>query len=544
MAGWREEAIPLNQTAPTWRSLVAPGAAPSDIASGETPARPNMSAPPAGDALALMQQAGLAGAQDTGPANFAEMQRTASAEIGADTQERIAPYVDPFLNNAHGFTYGYSDEMLSGLMSQMGRVPQDEIAGNLGEQREDYYERAPGQAIMTEIVGLLGNPLSRLGPGQGSLGKQVVQSGLTGGLLSYLYGTGTAEGDITDRMTAGVDDGLIGAGISMALPVVGAAVGRGVDAFRNSRAMREAARAAPSMDDIRTTATQLYDQADNAIMPRAGMAPAVQQLQDDAARMALDPMLMPQASRAMDNVVDAATSPDPNITFRELDILRRQAGVPAGDVANRPQAAVGARIQQAIDEFVDNADPQTSAVLREARDLWGRLRRSEVIEQAIEKAGRQASGFENGIRVQFRQILNNPRLSRSFTQAERDAIEQVIRGTPVGNAMRWMGKMGVGLNQNTNVLGATIGAITGNALGGPWGAGILPVVGTVARYGAEKTTEAAARGLVPMIASGGLPAIRQVTPAIAQISAMLGGAASRPIASELDLPSLLRGLAQ
>jgi len=519
----------------------SPEVAPSE-ASGVV-AEP-MAAPPAGDALELMRQAGLAGAVDTGPASFAEMQRTASEGIGADTQERIAPYVDPFLALTQGLTYGYSDEIASRAMAGMGRVPQEEIAGDLRGQLNEYRDRAPVQAVGLEILGALSNPLSRLGPGQGSLPAQMGQGAAAGGLLGYLYGTGTEEGEFSERALGAVDEALFGGGIGLALPAVGAAVGRGVDAFRNSRAMREAARAAPSMDDIRAAATRLYDQADSAVMPRSGLLGTAQQVQDDAARMALDPMLTPQAARVVDNVTDAATSPDPNITFRELDILRRQAGIAAGDMANRPQAAIGAQIQEAIDAFVDNADPQTSAVLKEARDMWGRLRRSEIVERAIEAAGRQASGFENGLRVQFRQILNNPRVARTFTQAEREAMEQVVRGTPLGNAMRTIGKLGLDLRQNTNALGASLGAVMGGTFGGGPGAILVPAAASVARRAAETTTRNAADRLIPMIASGGVPNVRQIAPAIREATGLLGSATARVLSPELGLLELMQKQAQ
>lgn len=509
-----------------------PDTAPS-VSAGEV-AQP-MQPPPAGDAMALIRDAGLAGAPSTGPSNFADMQRAASEGIGADTQARIAPYVDPFLALTQGLTFGYSDELASRAMAGMGRVPQEDIATGLRDQLDQYRTDSPVQAYGLEIAGLLANPVSRLGPGQGTLPVQMAQGAATGGLLGYLYGTGTEEGGLAQRALGAVDDALLGGVVGAGLPAVGAAVGRGVDAIRNSRAMREASRLAPSMDDIRAAATRLYDQADTAVMPRSGLTATAQQVQDDAARMAMDPMLTPTAARVVDNVTDAATAPDPNISFRELDILRRQAGIAAGDITNRPQAAIGAQVQDAIDTFIENTDPQTSAVLKEARDLWGRLRRSEIVERAIENAGRQASGFENGIRIQFRQILNNPRVARSFTQAERDAMEQVIRGTPLGNAMRWLGKLGVGLTQNTNAVGATLGAGVGAALGGPIGAVALPAVATAARKGAEITTQRAAENLVPLIASGGIPNLPQLAPAIREAMGLLGNAPARVFSPELGL---------
>ncbi len=209
---------------------VAPSAAAGEVAAPMQP-------PPAGDAMALMRDAGLAGAPSTGPGNFTEMQRNASEQIGADTQARIAPYVDPFLALTQGLTFGYSDELASRAMAGMGRMPQEDIAGDLRAQLDQYREQSPVQAYGLEIAGLLANPLSRLGPGQGTLPTQMAQGATAGGLLGFLYGTGTEEGGLAERAVGAVDDALFGGVVGAGLPAVGAAIGRGVDAIRNSRAV-------------------------------------------------------------------------------------------------------------------------------------------------------------------------------------------------------------------------------------------------------------------------------------------------------------------
>jgi len=495
-------------------------------ATSDTPALANMDAalssadPSAANVLAAF------GAQPDA-ARTAELSDIARGDFSVPHQMARAGF--------QGLTFGFGDEAMARASAAIDGQDYDAEIARERAMLDNFREDRPALAYGSEIAGLLANPLSRVGIGQGSLARQAVQSGKMGGLLGGLYGIGTAEGGPVQRAVGAIDDALIGGGVGLALPAVGAAVGRGVDAMRQSRAARAAARVAPSLDNIRAAATRLYDQADTAVMPRQGLLATAQTVQDDAARMAMDPMLTPTAARVVDNVTDAATSPEPNITFRELDILRRQAGIAAGDVANRPQAAIGMQVQEAIDQFVENADPGTAAIVQEARQLWGRLRRSEIIEQAIERAGRQASGFENGIRIQFRQILNNPKVARSFTQAERDAMEQVIRGTPVGNAMRWLGKLGVSLTQNTNALGATLGAGAGFAAGGPIGAVALPALASVARAGAERTTTNAANALVPLIASGTVPNVPRLAPAMGQAAGLLGNAAARPLSPELSL---------
>jgi hypothetical protein len=345
------------------------------------------------------------------------------------------------------------------------------------------------------------------------------------------------EGGLDQRIDSARNAGILGAIGGAAAPVLVAGVQRGVDGLLRSRAVRNIARNAPSMDDLRARATALYNQADNAAaLPRTGLAPAVQGITDDARNLAMDPMLTPTASRVADNLADAATSPDPNITFRELDVLRRQANIPAGDFTNSAQAAIGSRMIEGIDDFIDQADPALSQVLGEARDMWSRLRRSETIENAISRARNQASGFENGIRVQFRQLLNNPRAMRGFTAAEREAIEGVVQGTTIGNAMRLLGKFGFDFQQNTNALGAALGAGAGSLMGGGLATAIaVPAVGSAARFMSERMTNAGANRVLGLLAAGGMqnmPRVSQAGVNAAQ-TGLLGGVA--PTAAEMDM---------
>ena len=208
---------------------------------------------------------------------------------------------------------------------------------------------------------------------------------------------------------------------------------------------------------------------------------------------------------------EAAQSADPNIGFRELDILRKQAGVPAGNVANRTEAAIGSKMVAGIDDYIDSVDPALSGTLKEARDMWGQLRRSELVDTAIDRAKNAASGFENGLRVEFRRIINNPKLARGFNDAEIKAMKQVVQGTAMGNVMRQLGRIGLGLSGQSNGLGATIGGIAGTmaAGGNPLGGAAAVGFGSAMKALAERSTRKSADGALSMVtarnALAGLP---------------------------------------
>ena len=417
-----------------------------------------------------------------------------------------------------GLTFGAGDEIVArGASLLPGRDYETELERE--RQRLDTgRQMEPGQALAAEIGGAIALPGMGL-TGGGSLAVRSRRSAAAGAAGGGAYGFGTGEGGAEARGQNAVQTGLIGAGFGAAAPAVAGAAKRGYDAVRLNRAGRNAARGAPSPDELQSQASQIYQRADQVNnLPRGDLAPRVEGLLSNLQRSGMDDMLTPQASRVADNIADAATSPDPNIGFRELDILRRQAAVPAGDVQNRTQSALGARMQEGIDDFVSEVDPKLSAEVGKAREMWSRLRKNDLVEDVVRKAEMQASGFENGLRIGFRSLLNNKKLSRSFSEAERAAMRQIVEGTTFGNLMKKVGKLGFGMNQQSNMLmgalSASGGAGVGAALGGPAGAlvgGVLPgLLGYAGQRASEASTQRAAQRLGAAVRGGGIPSAPQL----------------------------------
>jgi hypothetical protein len=163
------------------------------------------------------------------------------------------------------------------------------------------------------------------------------------------------------------------------------------------------------------------------------------------------------------------------------------------------EAADGGKVGNAI-----------SARYKVARNLWGRMRRSELIDEVLQNADLQASGFENGIRIGLRQILKNKKKRNFFTDSELSAMRDVVSGSTSANLMKLMGKFGFGEGQATNMLGGSIstglGATIGNAVAGPPGAFVgasaTAGAGSMARRAARRITERAARDVDTMIRAG------------------------------------------
>lgn len=178
-----------------------------------------------------------------------------------------------------------------------------------------------------------------------------------------------------------------------------------------------------------------------------------------------------------------------DLDARQLHNIRRTIGIATGSL--KPDEARIARVlRDNFDDFVENL-PGTPAWV-EARKLYASARRLETVETAIIKAGNQSSGLENGLRIQFRQILNNPRAVRGFTKQEKAAMQAVVDGDFTANNLKRLGRLGVGRGQQQNFIGLATGIFAGGAIGGPIGSVAAVGVGQLALRGAERRTQRAA----------------------------------------------------
>lgn len=418
-----------------------------------------------------------------------------------------------------GITLGGGDEMTAafGALSpdltydQVLKAERDKIA--LGRQDN------PWAAYGGEVAGAVALPLGAVGPGKtviGTAGKSAAAGAGLGAGYGFLAGEGGAENRAREALGSGILGGILGG----ALPLAGAGIKKLYDNSATRSAMRSAARGAPALDDLKAAASDIYSSAKGSILPRAAFATSADDMLTRARDFGLDADLMPGAATVASRIDDAAQSTNPGITFGELDLLRRKAAVPAGNIANRPEKAIGTGFIEGIDDFVSSVDPALGGQIGQAREMWSRLRKSELIDAAIEKAKNQASGFENGLRIEFRRILNSPKMARGFSDAERKAMKAVVDGTTFGNIMKKVGVMGLSAGKGGTGLGAAVssgfGATIGSGIGGPVGGligGALPVaVGSVARKASEASTRGAADLARGLVAAGGVGAVDRMTP--------------------------------
>lgn len=453
------------------------------------------------------------------------------------TTQNFGEKVGTALNKAgEAMTFGLiGDEASAAVESLAPGVNYADRRDHYRQQERNLERTNPGVALAAEVGGAMALPLGVVGgvkaaPGMMNLGRNMLASAATTGALSGVYGFAEGEGGAGARLNDAEGDAKIGAGIGLAIPVAGAGIQKVADALKGRSAIRAASRNAPTTAQLRAQGDAAYKAVDNmgvSIKPQAFQR-ATSQISQDMVNSGLDVLpgpssLTPKSARLnqimgeMNNQM--ATQPTASLPFRSVDQLRRKAGA-AARTADRTDAALGTQAIEGLDDFIRNLSPgdvdagdarAIGPAIEKARDIWSRMSRSQLIDDAIEAGDDYLSGGSSGIRNQFRRILRSDKLSRGFSDAEKQVMRKVVNGTLP--------------EQLLNLLGGGIGQLS--AIGAGLGVGGVPgalggaALAAGARKGSEAMTRQKAEIVRAIIANGGLTALPKASPAVRQISERL-----------------------
>lgn len=404
-----------------------------------------------------------------------------------------------------GMTFGAGDEIVAGATSLLrGTDYGEELARERG-RLEIGRDQNPVLSTVAEVGGAVALPGAVVTGAKARPIATAAKSAGLGGIAAGTYGFNSGEGGFRNRLDDAQVSAVVGAGLGAAAPFAGGLLERAA----NSRLAERAQAALPDFKGMRRAAGNVYESIDNAPVPSAGLPKAVSDLQDSFGPRPINPRIMPKTSGLIDDLTDIATDPRTEVPFGELKDMRRLAGDVAGGL-DKTDAMGGARVKGAIDEFIEQASPEVAKQAKRADEMWSQLSRSEAIQEVIDKARRQASGFENGLRIGFRGILNSKKKRAKFSKAEIAAMEQIVEGTAFGNMMKKVGRLGFGMGQQTNVLSGLTAAGAAGGLGvaalGPAGLllGSVPgVMGAAGKKLSEKSTSKLADALRYQTISGG-----------------------------------------
>lgn len=304
---------------------------------------------------------------------------------------------------------------------------------------------------------------------------------------------------------------------TLATEVLGIAAGKGMTRMaQRTKKAREAGQIArdinnalPSKDQLLDTSRGIFKEIDDtgAVLKSDPFDNMVSRLEKLAESKGIDADITPMSAKALQRLQDAEGR---QLTLIELDNLREVAknAISAGG----KDGVIAMGFVDEIDDLLNSVTSKSFAAgdnvadigkkYGVARDLWGRAKRSDMLEEAFEKARNQASGFENGVRTQFRQILNNKNKRKFFKPDEITAMNRVVRGDKAENFARLIGRFGFSEGGAHNVLTSMSGVGAGAAVGGVPGAMVVPLVGQVSRKLAQRMTVKNAEFADAVIRSG------------------------------------------
>ena len=259
----------------------------------------------------------------------------------------------------------------------------------------------------------------------------------------------------------------------------------------------------PSVKDLKGQAGKIYDEVETSgieIRPEA-FSGMVQGLEMRLQSAGFHPKMHPKAAGALEAISDFAGKAA--LTMQDMGIVRRLAKSAKNSI-DPDEARIGREILKHIDDNMRQL-PGVSEKLSKADKLWSMAKKTELIDKAVGAAKETASGFENGLRIEFRKLLKKAREGKlQLSPQEEAAMRKVVEGSVPANVLKGIGKLGPAPGGAGNALLAVLAGSGGYALGGP--AGMAGVMGTGygARLGAQALTKSAA-GKARGVVSGAKP---------------------------------------
>lgn len=403
-----------------------------------------------------------------------------------------------------GLTFGAGDEIVAGGTT-LARKAADVVRGGdaslsdiyQGElERErgrlsQFREDAPKTALASEIVGGVVAPLGAA--------KTIKGAAALGGGIGGTTGFLSSDGDMGDRLKSGAISAGLGAALGSGMQFGANKLAQRVEKYLTEKAMKEAAKSAPDVGSIKRDAQAAYKVMESSGVEIskdaydafvAKIVDGAMQGRDTAARRAL----LPGTSTVLDQAKKMSADA---IGFSDLEDLRKLAQIPAGKVTDQAEQSAAVSIIKGIDEFTEGltkadvrggkSPEEAIAALKGAREMWGRMRRSEKIQNVIDKSRDYAGGFESGLKNQLGTILRSDKLKRGFSKDEIALMRDIRNPGPLGSILAGISYLGISTSGG-RMAPAAGGMMTGAAAGGLAGNAFGPVgaaVGALAGAGTE-----------------------------------------------------------
>ncbi len=425
------------------------------------------------------------------------------------------------LRNAHNA----GDTNAAKRIAAMIKAQQPEQETTIGEDIVGSLETAAniGSGIIAEpLAGIAGiaqslNPFAEEGAGAKAVTD--VRESLTyqpktdasKGQLQTIGETLAPVGEAISSIESGLGEGVLGmtdspflATIAHTLPTAALEIlgFKGSKSFRGrakppkaNQIQKAIVESAPEISQLKKASKSIYDEIDKSgvtIKPNS-INTLVNRVAAKTKKEGLDPRVTKQASGALEALQEIKGTQQP---ITELMVQKKIAQNVASSL-DPTEKRLGVMMVEEIDNFIDSLSPDqllkgdvsTSKKLKVAGKLWGRAKRSELIQEAMEKGANRAAGPDLGIRNEFTALANNKRKSRFFSKDEVKALRAVGTGDFKRNLTTAIGKLGVSVDRSPNVFQSLIsGGAAGLATSGSPVALLVPAIGTVSRSIGKKLT--------------------------------------------------------
>jgi hypothetical protein len=179
-------------------------------------------------------------------------------------------------------------------------------------------------------------------------------------------------------------------------------------------------------------------------------------------------------------------------------LVGSQRGLTAADVVAGDAVAYSKTMQDAVGNY---------AAGKRSNTVMGKAALGDLNAATAGSGANEDNALRQAIKQLVRPVNNDivPKAQRlGFNQPEIDAMNQVARGTPAGNAARYLGKLAP-----TGSVSGAMSAGAGYGAAGPFGAVALPAAGYLAKKIGDMSTKSAIKTLDSLVRSRS-PLARQV----------------------------------
>jgi hypothetical protein len=375
--------------------------------------------------------------------------------------------------------------------------------------QDQVREENPLSAFAGEMAGAALIPGGAMKAGA-STGVNALRMGLAGGAAGGLYGFGAGEDGFASRAGSAGVGALVGGTVGAATPFALKPVQRALDNRATRKAVEAAADAATSPGAVKAQSQAAFRAArEKGVVLNSD---AAMPLIDEIAKVqTLHKRFTPDANALVDDIL--ADLSQGKVPLDALEDLHRSAGMAVNKnrIANPQDAAAAGEIGRKIDEYLMNlpdeaiasasgAADEAVAAFREGRALWKSFRNSERLQEIVDNAA-LADNPALAIKRGFRSILTNKNKRATYSKAELQVMQQVLRDTQAGSWVQRLIGYGTGLSRQ--VAGTAAGYGLGGPIGAALGSAAATKLGSMAKDAASDAALAAGERAARFSATGG-----------------------------------------